>query len=263
MPYRIHVRDADDDVLDRLVDLGALDAERTGDGLVVLLPDAVTPAEVTVTLERGDFTISEAVGRDEGSVWILGPRAFRVGRVSIAPADGDADPGALRLADASAFGTGLHPTTALCLDALQEIVDADLPDRVLDVGTGSGILALAALRLGVARATAIDIDPEAIRVAGQNARLNALSARLELSTGGPETLDGSWPLVLANVVAAPLIEMAPLMVRRVGHHGRLVLSGIPRSVEEDVVRAYRRLGMRHLTTASRGDWIAIQLQASW
>ena len=106
------------------------------------------------------------------------------------------------------------------------------------------MLALAALRLGVPAALAIDIDEGALRVAAENARLNALSERLQLARGGPETITGTWPLVLANVLAAPLIEMAPALVRRVGHHGRLVLSGIPSSVEREVERAYRHLGMR-------------------
>lgn len=74
---------------------------------------------------------------------------------------------------------------------------------------------------------------------------------------------GTWPLVLANVLAAPLIEMAPTIVRRVAHHGHLVLSGIPASVEPDVVRAYSRLGMRLLRVRSRAGWVAIELLATW
>ena len=68
----------------------------------------------------------------------------------------------------------------------------------------------------------------------ENARINALHDRLQLVRGGPEAVTGIWPLVLANVLAAPLIEMAPTLVRRVGHHGQLVLSGIPSSVEQEV-----------------------------
>ena len=80
---------------------------------------------------------------------------------------------------------------------------------------------------------------------------------------GPKTVTGTWPLVLANVLAAPLIEMAPALVRRVGHHGQLVLSGIPSSVERDVDQAYRHLGMRRLHVAARAGWVALILQASW
>jgi ribosomal protein L11 methyltransferase len=169
----------------------------------------------------------------------------------------------LRLIDSGAFGTGLHPTTALCLDALEDLVEAARPQTVLDVGTGSGILALAALRLGVARAVGIDVDEQALRAAADNARLNSLADRLELRRGGPETLTGTWPLVLANLLAAPLIEMAPAAVRRVGHHGQLVLSGIPAAVEPDVDAAYRHLGMQRVQVRSRGGWVALVLRASW
>ncbi|HUG93251.1 MAG TPA: 50S ribosomal protein L11 methyltransferase, partial [Planctomycetaceae bacterium] len=167
------------------------------------------------------------------------------------------------LIDASAFGTGLHPTTALCLEALEEAMRAGPPDSVLDVGTGSGVLALAALLLGVPRALGIDLDEDALRVAAENARINGVGDRLRLTRGGPDTVTGTWPLVLANVLAGPLIEMAPALVRRVGHHGQLLLSGIPASVEPDVDRAYRRLGMRRLRVKPRAGWIALVLQASW
>jgi len=175
----------------------------------------------------------------------------------------EAEPDAIRLVDASAFGTGLHPTTALCLEALDEEVELLRPDVVLDVGTGSGVLALGALMLGVRRAVAIDIDDEALRVARENARLNGLLMRLELRRGGPETVTGTWPLVVANILAAPLIEMAPALVRRVAHHGRLVLSGIPASVEHDVNQAYCHLGMRRVDVKRRAGWVAVVLQASW
>src|SRR6185436_8647169 len=112
---------------------------------------------------------------------------------------------------AAAFGTGLHPTTALCLETLQEELEVARPSAVLDVGTGSGVLALAALLLGVPQAHGIDIDDEALRVVAENARVNGLEARLELSRDGPETLSGAWPLVFANVLPAPLMEMAPAL----------------------------------------------------
>jgi ribosomal protein L11 methyltransferase len=203
------------------------------------------------------------VARDAGSVWILRPRPIRIGRLRIIPPDGPAGAGTIRLADSAAFGTGLHPTTALCLEALEEAVSIVVPDVVLDVGTGSGVLSLAALQLGVRRAVGIDIDEEALRAAVKNAKLNGVADRLAVMRGGPETVAGSWPLVLANVLAAPLIQMAPTLVRRVGHHGRLILSGIPFAVEPDVDQAYRRLGMEHVRSLSRGGWVALVMQASW
>ena len=231
--------------------------------MAALLPDSLTPEQVANALGIDRISVSPAVGRDDASVWVLSPRPIRIGRLSIVPAHFDAAPHAVRLIDTPAFGTGLHPTTALCLQMLDEIVHTAPPVAVLDVGTGSGVLALSALVLDVPRALGIDIEDEALRAAAGNARLNGLDDRLQLLRGGPETIAGTWPLVLANVLASPLIEMAPTLVRRVGHHGQLVLSGIPASVEPDVARAYRRLGMRRVDVKLRAGWVALALQASW
>jgi ribosomal protein L11 methyltransferase len=266
VPYRIDIRNASHDAFDRLVELGAIDADVSPDGgIAAVMPDNVAPEQISAALGVGDLSlsISPAVGRDDGSVWILRPGPIRIGRLQIVPAHTGGVPDALRLLDTAAFGTGLHPTTALCLDTIQEVVSIAAPEAVLDVGTGSGVLALGALMLGVPRALGIDIDADALRVAARNARLNALHERLQLIRGGPEAVTGVWQLVLANVLAAPLIEMAPALVRRVGHHGQLVLSGIASSAEREVEQAYRRLGMRRVRVTSRGGWISLVLQASW
>jgi ribosomal protein L11 methyltransferase len=264
VPYRVDLRNVGDEAFDRLVELGALDAEVSHDGgIAAVMPDSVAPEQVANALGVDNVSISPATGRDADSVWILRPRAVRIGNLRIVPAHNAAEPGALRLVDSAAFGTGLHPTTTLCLEALDEAIQIDPPAAVLDVGTGSGVLALAALMKGVSRALGIDIDEEALRVAAENARINALDERLQLTRGGVDTVAGTWPLILANVLAAPLIEMAPALVARVGHHGQLVLSGIPSSVEPDVVDAYRRLGMQRVRVTSRAGWVALLLQASW
>lgn len=264
MPYRLDLPDARGDALERLIELGALDVEALRDGgIAALMPDSVRPEQVRRTLGVSEIAVAPAVGRDAESVWVLSPRPIRIGRLRIVPAHMEAEPGAVRLIDAAAFGTGWHPTTALCLEALADLVESAPPEAVLDVGTGSGVLALAALVLGVPRAIGIDVDDEALRAAAENARINGLGGRLRLVRGGPETVTGTWPLVLANVLAAPLIEMAPSLVRRVGHYGRLVLSGIPRSVEAEVDRCYRHLGMRRLEVKSRADWVALIMQATW
>ena len=151
----------------------------------------------------------------------------------------------------------------MCVEAIEEALQPSTPGALLDVGTGSGVLALAALLMGVPRALGLDLDAEALRAAAENARLNALDRRLQLARGGPDAVAGRWPLVVANLLAAVLVELAPVLVRRVGHHGRLVLSGIPSSLEPDVDRAYRCLGMHHVRAPSRAGWSALVLQASW
>src|SRR5262245_4166217 len=270
VPYRIDVARASDAVLDCLVELGALDVDRSpGGGIAALMPDGVAPEQLARALGVDDLCISPAVGRDAESVWILTPRATRIGRLQIVPADeivpanASAEPGALRLTDSAAFGTGLHPTTAMCLEAIEEALQHSTPGALLDVGAGSGVLALAALLMGVPRALGLDIDAEALRAAAENARLNGLDRRLQLTQGGPDAIAGTWPLVVANLLAAPLVELAPVLVRRVGHHGRLVLSGIPCSVEKNVERTYRHLGMRRVHAQSRAGWSALVLLASW
>ena len=100
-------------------------------------------------------------------------------------------------------------------------------------------------------------------VAAENARLNHVSGRLDLIRGGPEALSGSWPLVLANILAAPLIDLAPALVQRVQHGGRLVLSGVSNSMVPEVEQAYRRLGMRRLGETARAGWAAMVLCPSW
>jgi ribosomal protein L11 methyltransferase len=265
VPYRIDVPAAGADTLDRLVGLGALDAEPLpGGGLAALMPDSVAPERVAQALGVERVPVSAATGRDADSVWILTPRPIRVGTLRIVPAASAASfDDSLRLVDAPAFGTGLHPTTALCLAAIDEAVQNGVPEAMLDVGTGSGILALAALRLGVARATGIDVDDDALAVADENARINGMSGRLQLARGGPETIAGRWPLVVANVLAAPLIQMAPALVNRVDHQGQLVLSGIPASAAPDVEQAYHRCGMHPVRTTARAGWVALVLRASW
>ena len=298
MPYRIDLRGAPADALDRLVEMGALDVDAIDGGIAAIMPDGVLAADVASAFglgldlgldnafrpgrghereespenergDAGDARVSPARGRDNESVWVLTPRPVQAGRLRIVPAEWPAAPAgppeaaALRMIDGSAFGTGLHPTTALCLDTLDDQLTAWRPDRVLDVGTGSGILALAALQWGVSHVVAFDIDGEAVRAAAENARLNGLSSRLHLVHGELTALSGSWPLVLANVLAAPLMDMAPALARRVGRGGRLVLSGIRASLASDVEQAYRHAGMRPVGAHARDGWSVLTFHSSW
>jgi ribosomal protein L11 methyltransferase len=193
----------------------------------------------------------------------LSQRPVRVRSLEIVPAGLAAPPGALTMADGPAFGTGLHATTALCLEALQDLIPMDRPGRVLDIGTGSGILALAALRLGVTHATGLDVDATALQVAAGNARLNQLASRFLLIRGRVDAVRGAWPLVVANIRAAELMAMAPLVVRRMASRAQLLLSGIPQSVAADVEQAYRRAGLTPAGRDTRDGWTVLTFRASW
>jgi ribosomal protein L11 methyltransferase len=162
-----------------------------------------------------------------------------------------------------AFGTGLHETTRLVAEALAEN-DALAGARVLDVGCGSGILALTALALGAAGVRAIDVDPDAVAVTRENAERNGWVERLDADTATLDTLSGTYPVVVANIEARPLIQLAPLLVSRVAAGGVLVLSGIlapdvAPAQWPDVRRAYAPLALHG--TRRRGEWIAAVLGA--
>ncbi|HET9130635.1 MAG TPA: 50S ribosomal protein L11 methyltransferase [Terriglobia bacterium] len=263
MPYRIDISNLQSNVLDRLVQIGALDVEEVAGGVAAIVPDGVAPEEVCRALGVCDARISTALARDDGSVWLLGPRAVQIGKIRFIPAEAAPTPDSIRLTDSSAFGTGHHPTTAMCIEALQDVITRNDPDRMLDVGTGSGILALASLKLGVSRAVGLEIDADALKCAAENSRLNDLEHRLQLICGRLDHLEGVWPLVVANVLPAPLIEMAPLLVRHVAPAGVMILSGIPSSFEAEVSQPYMRLGMRLAHSETRAGWVMLEMQTSW
>lgn len=263
MPYRIDVSRPSAIAVDLLIELGALDVEQAPAGLAALMPDAVTAGTVVAALAPATVRVSAAVGRDDGSVWTLAPRPVRVGALNFIPATAQAERDAIRLVDGPAFGTGLHPTTALCLEAIAELTETGGPARMLDVGTGSGILALTALHLGVPQVTGVEVDAEALAVAAKNAALNGVADRLTLLRGGPDVVEGMWPLVVANIRAGELIALAPALTRRVASGGSLVLSGIPRSATDEVEQSYRRLGMTTAVVTERDGWVALALRPSW
>jgi ribosomal protein L11 methylase PrmA len=263
MPYCIDISCPPPEALDVLVQFGALDVEPVDDGLAAILPDGVTPDTVAGALGVSSIAVSAVVARDNGSVWLLRPRVVRIAGVLIAPPEAVAPSNALRLIDSNTFGTGHHPTTALCIEAIEEILTVERVDSVLDVGTGSGVLALTALILGVPQAVGVDIDADALKVAAENARLNKLENWLQLILGGPHVVHGSWPLIVANVLAAPLIELAPVLVPRLASRGRLVLSGIQSSLESEVRQAYQHFGVWHINSKTRSGWTVVMAQASW
>jgi len=139
----------------------------------------------------------------------------------------------VRLDPGLAFGTGSHPSTRLILAVLEEQVRGEL--RVLDYGCGSGILGIAAAKLGASRIDAVDVDAQALEVARENARLNGVALRACL----PEALAaGDYDLVLANILARPLIDLAPEIGTRTRAEGRVLLSGILESQAAEVQAAY-------------------------
>lgn len=144
--------------------------------------------------------------------------------------------------DASAFGGGTHPTTLSCLSVLEALAPLD-GQRVLDLGSGSGILGIAAIRLGAAAAHCLDVNPEAVASARTNGALNGVGARLVHRLGGPRELAGeAFDLVVANVGGELLLDEAAAVAPLARPGGRLVLSGLLRGWAEDLAAAYAAAG---------------------
>jgi ribosomal protein L11 methyltransferase len=172
------------------------------------------------------------------------------------PAEALADPATvlLRLDPGLAFGTGTHATTAMCLEWLDAMV-TPAQHRVIDYGCGSGILAIAALRLGAARAAGFDIDPQALTATRDNALANDVAGRLEIVAADAALQPGA-DLIVANILAGPLVELAPRLAALCAPGGRLALAGLLDAQTDEVRAAYEPwfdIGVR----ASRDGWTCL------
>jgi ribosomal protein L11 methyltransferase len=159
------------------------------------------------------------------------------------------------------FGTGSHGTTRLCLEGVEKYVETD--DNVLDLGTGSGILAIAALRLGARSAKGCDIDPKASRVAAENASFNGIGEEFQCFTGDilhdeklRTQLSGRYDLVLANIIADVIIPLADIVGYFLAPEGILLTSGIIAHRAKDVKDALERNGFSIFETKEKDGWVA-------
>jgi len=164
-----------------------------------------------------------------------------------------------------AFGTGHHGTTAGCLEMIEQVVRRERPRNALDLGTGSAVLAIALAKLAHIPVLATDIDPVATGVARENVRLNGMSAYVEALTatgfGHPSfARRAPFDLIVANILARPLMRLAPQMARFVRPGGSVILSGILDRQRDAVVSAYVGQSFRHITTLHREGWVTLHLK---
>jgi ribosomal protein L11 methyltransferase len=201
--------------------------------------------------------------RDWARAWMDRFRPMRFGRrLWVVPAGmqipAAADNVEVRLDPGLAFGTGTHPTTALCLEWLDGHGVQNC--RVVDYGCGSGILGIAAARLGAAAVVCVDNDPQALEATAVNAARNGVADRLVCRA--PERFaESESDVVLANILAGPLVELAPLLTGCLKPGGHLVLSGLLEEQAEDVVAAYRP-SCAQIGSAERDGWARLDLKKS-
>lgn len=281
--------DVADEIAAALFELGATGVEErdastlvrgAGPDKVTLVGSFETRAEADAAIEAlaeavpdGSARLEEVVGDAWRDAWKehFAPFALTP-HVTVVPpwcARPEVAPGTLllELEPGRAFGTGLHASTSLVSEILDDSRLALAGREVLDMGTGSGILAFVALLHGASRAVAMDVDPDVIEVVQENAARNGLEARIDASVGTVEMVTRTFPWVLANIEARILKPIAAELARVVAPGGTLVLSGILSSEHDEMVRVYTSLPRRlaHAGTRRRGDaageaWVAIIFQ---
>lgn len=230
--------------------------ERIAEGIRHAFPDAVIEKEVIPDVD-----------------WIAksleGLKPVRAGRFLV---HGSHDRDKVKINDIAieidagqAFGTGHHGTTAGCLEMIEEVMRARTVRNALDLGTGSGVLAIAVRKLRHIPVLATDIDPVAVRVAGENVRRNGIAAgiRLETAPGFHSPAfrkEGPFDLIIANILARPLMKMAPQLAAHLAPGGSVILSGILAGQRWKVLSAYNGAKLRHVHTIWRNGWVTIHLR---
>lgn len=210
----------------------------------------------------GVLEVRRLAEEDWAEAWKAHFHVHRIGpRIVIKPTWREYDPSpgdvVVELDPGMAFGTGLHPTTQLCLAELTAVVRSG--DSVLDLGTGSGILAIAAARLGARRVVAIDNDPVAVKVAAANVALNGLSDVVEVREGDqpPPAAFPGYDVVVANIIARVIAALAPDLGAALRPGGTLIASGIIAEREPEVLAAFASAGLRVAARRQDGDWLAL------
>ena len=262
--------------------LGVVEEERPGAGatLRAFFPETVTASALEESVRSyldglrelgfaaaADVHVAALADENWADAWRAHFKPRAVGRrlLIVPPWDGQASNGriVITIEPGRAFGTGHHGTTAGCLEALEAVIDRDGPSRMLDVGTGSGILAIAAARLGVASVLAVDDDPDAVACAMANAARNHVSDRVRCALADAATIrESPVPLLVANLLSAAHRRLAEHYRRSLTGGGTLLLGGILDGEAADVVTALADHGFVHRASLSVEGWTTLELRAS-
>ncbi len=213
-----------------------------------------------------DLRVTERQEEDWANAWKAHYSVHRVGRRVLVKAPWHEYQPALdeivvELDPGMAFGTGLHPSTQLAMIGVEDEIEPG--DRVLDVGTGSGVLATAAALLGASAVDGVDIEPVAVRSARENADRNGVGSVVRIeqgSVGEGQPFQGEYDLVVANIIARVLIELASSLARVVRPGGTLILGGIIDSKEAAVHDAFNDVGLSLIRRETCEDWVSLVLR---
>ena len=213
-----------------------------------------------LNLRSEEISVVWLEDQDWATVWKQHFKPVRAGRVIVKPTWEECDAGendiVVEIDPGMAFGTGYHPTTQLCLLALQDYVKVG--DVVLDMGTGSAVLAITSARLGAKKVVALDIDSVAVEDATDNIKQAQLNDIVEIGRAdSPLAFDGKADLIVANIIAKALIEMAPELAARMKANGLLIASGIVLERADSVRIAFREAGINVFEERIDGDWVAM------
>lgn len=218
--------------------------------------------ELTEKIAGSRFAIEDVVERDWSVEWRNQIKSVTVGRLWVGPPwekpTAPQDKVCIFIEPKMAFGTGDHPTTTLCLAAVDTFMGNNPGASVLDVGTGTGVLAFAAKKLGASRCVGLDNDVTSVELARECADENGIEG-VELSTKTLHGIEGQFDLVLANILANTLCELAPLIAPKVKKH--LVLAGVLVPQAEEVTAAYVKCGLKHAGNTAIGEWIRLEFDA--
>lgn len=257
----------DETVLGLLAVFGPLGFDETGPDLVAFYREAEAARAAAEALEAARVKselVTDLPEPDPLEAYRASSRPFPLGsRFWIDPGPASnlpPPPGrvALRVPASRAFGTGAHESTKLAILALEE---EPLEGRLLlDVGTGSGILALAAVALGARRAVGVDSDSQAVFVARENLRLHPFGWRVSLAAAAPEALSGGFSPVVVNLLPEELLPMRASVFARVGPRGRLIVSGIPSEREGDVLSKLRAPRWSLAGCRRENGWTCVTLE---
>ena len=220
-------------------------------------------SRITNDLQSDEYSISTEILEDQNWTrsWMDHYQAMQFGeRLWVCPwhiEPPEPDATNLRLDPGLAFGTGTHPTTSLCLSWLDRHIQQ--PKNLLDFGCGSGILAIAALLLGLEQADGVDIDPQALEASLANAKANQVEDRLHLFSAEQFSAEHSqqqYEIVVANILSGPLVELAPTLAAHTLSGGDIVLSGILAEQAKSVIDAYTPY-FKMAPPLIEGDWVLI------